>query len=71
MSESLRIRRYIGLEHLNVGTDSSRIGDRHTDLKPDGRRRIVHRDDLERVMLFIRDNPRFTKKRVTQPGADA
>ena len=46
----------IGIEHGYLGTDRPRIGQRLANLEPEPRRGIVHRIDLQCVVLFGDDD---------------
>lgn len=46
------IGRFIRVEHLQMRTDGARIGKRQADIQAKARRRIVERDNLQRVVLF-------------------
>src|SRR3569623_932577 len=71
MSESLRVRRHIGVEYFDIGADRPRIRKWCSEFKPDGRCCIIHGDDLQRGMLLVSDDPGFTKTRFIQRGASA
>ena len=46
----------IGVEHFYLWTDRPRVGQRQADLEPEPRRGIVHRIDLQRVVLLGDDD---------------
>lgn len=45
-----QIRRLVGVEHLHIGTDRPRIGQRQADFKTELRGSIVQRRNLQRVV---------------------